>query len=890
MSRGVPICGVLYDAAMAGGWPLVGRDEETRLLAAAVTAGGGAVICGAAGVGKSRLAAEVAASLPADRHWTEPVRATRATASIPFGPYAHHLGAVGTEPLGRLEVVARVAAELVRRADGRRLLLVVDDAHLLDEGSAALTLHLVERLDAAAVVTLRQGERAHDAVQALWKEDLLLRVELDALTEEGTAALLDVMLDGPVEPAAAAEVWSRSHGNPLYVREVVRAACDQGVLGRGADGRWRWRGGLRPHQRLADVVQDRLAGLAAGPRTVVELVALGEPVPRATLAALAPADAVVEAEERGLVALSDADARLAHPLYGEVVRASVGQARRRDVLLRLAASLAHDPAELVRVATWRLEADDPDADPAEFLAAARRAMAMADDPLALRLADAALAHGAGPRAVLLRADALWFTGRAAEASGLLADLTRDAALPDDVRRDAAIVLATALCWGLGHVDAAEAVLDEAGPRLGPADAAEVRAYRASIAFFGGRVGEAAAAAEAVLVDTCAGNRARVRAITIAIAAWACQGRLAAACGAADVALEPSLALADELPEEVGDQVLARCIALMTGGLLDEADAVLRAIHDLAPEQRRRDFQAPLDLLVGRLAYLRGDLAGASARLNRAAEVFATHDPQRFAPWCHGLRALVAAQQGRADDAASSLDEAAAASNPAIRVFEADVTTAAAWMLAARGELASARRVAAATAAEAVQAGMNLAAATAWHDLARLGGPDEAAEPLAALAQEMEGPLPAAFAAHAAALAAGDGAALDEVCDAFAAMGARLFAAEAAAAAALAHRREGRMGSHVRARDRARSLTAACGGAATPTLRLLDAEAALADGLTEREREVVELAARGLSNREISERLVVSIRTVNNHLNHVYTKLGLSDRAELALALTPPPSP
>jgi DNA-binding NarL/FixJ family response regulator len=55
-------------------------------------------------------------------------------------------------------------------------------------------------------------------------------------------------------------------------------------------------------------------------------------------------------------------------------------------------------------------------------------------------------------------------------------------------------------------------------------------------------------------------------------------------------------------------------------------------------------------------------------------------------------------------------------------------------------------------------------------------------------------------------------------------------------------------------------------------------------LTEREREVATMAARGMSNREIADRLVVSVRTVEGHLYRVGHKLGLGDRGELAALL------
>jgi DNA-binding CsgD family transcriptional regulator len=53
-----------------------------------------------------------------------------------------------------------------------------------------------------------------------------------------------------------------------------------------------------------------------------------------------------------------------------------------------------------------------------------------------------------------------------------------------------------------------------------------------------------------------------------------------------------------------------------------------------------------------------------------------------------------------------------------------------------------------------------------------------------------------------------------------------------------------------------------------------------DGLTGAERRVVELAARGLSNREIAGQLVVSVNTVQTHLKHAYAKLGVSSRHQL----------
>jgi DNA-binding CsgD family transcriptional regulator len=69
-----------------------------------------------------------------------------------------------------------------------------------------------------------------------------------------------------------------------------------------------------------------------------------------------------------------------------------------------------------------------------------------------------------------------------------------------------------------------------------------------------------------------------------------------------------------------------------------------------------------------------------------------------------------------------------------------------------------------------------------------------------------------------------------------------------------------------------------GGARTPKPR----RARHPGGLTAREIEVLRLAARGLTAREIADRLYISPKTADHHIQHVYTKIGVSTRAAAAL--------
>jgi DNA-binding NarL/FixJ family response regulator len=169
---------------------------------------------------------------------------------------------------------------------------------------------------------------------------------------------------------------------------------------------------------------------------------------------------------------------------------------------------------------------------------------------------------------------------------------------------------------------------------------------------------------------------------------------------------------------------------------------------------------------------------------------------------------------------------------------------------------------------------------ALHAQCRLGGPADAAPGLRALAAEVDGPYAAAAVAHAEALAAGDAGALLAAAERLAELDALLVAVEAAGAAEAAYAEAGRQASARAAAARAGLWLARCEGARPPTL-LATPEAA---DLTPREREIALLAAAGSSSREIADRLVVSVRTVDNHLQNAYRKLGVTSRTELPGAL------
>ena len=318
-------------------WTLVGRERELATLEGLLGPDGGCVVLfGPGGVGKTRLADEIARRASTRDFAIAQARATRSSAEIPLGAIAPLLPKLGDRTVNLLNAARDALAD---RAGGRDLLLLVDDAHLLDHMSASLVHHLVVGRDARVVVTVRSGEPVSDAVTALWKEGHAERVDVGELDTGAIDALIDEALGDPVEERTRRELQKVSAGNPLALRELVLGSLGSGTLTRDGEV-WRLQGSLTLSSRLSDLVGERLAGLTDPEREALELVALGEPVAIVVLEQLVDDDTLGALEDRGLVRLGDEDgrlrARLVHPIHGEVARQQLGGMRRRRLLRRLA--------------------------------------------------------------------------------------------------------------------------------------------------------------------------------------------------------------------------------------------------------------------------------------------------------------------------------------------------------------------------------------------------------------------------------------------------------------------------------------------------------------------------------------------------------------------------
>jgi DNA-binding CsgD family transcriptional regulator len=843
------------------------------------------VLAGAAGVGKTRLASEAAKVAAGLGFATARAVASRATASIPFGPFVPFLPQAGQSAESMLGLLRQASGAIADRAgpDGR-LLLIIDDAQHLDDGSATLVHQLVQAGTCSVLASVRTPGPVPDQVTALWKDRLAERIELGTWTESQTGAVAATVLGGPVTRGAVRRLWELSRGNALYLRELLTSAVSSGALARDG-GIWAPRGALTAPERLAELIGSRLAGLPAATMAVAELLAVAEPLGLALLGKVTDPEGLEDAEAQGLVQIRQdgrrTEAWLAHPMYGEVLRHSIPRSRQRRMLATVAVAIeaagARRREDLLRLGRWQLESGGP-GDPDLLTRAARRAQEVYDLDLSARLAQAALEAGGGAEAGVILGEAKFRSGRHAEAATVLADAVALCRTDRDLAR-VANARAYLLHRKMGDAAAANAVLEEALALVTEDTARLLLLARMGFMRVAEGDPEPALAAAAPLLD-CGDDMLISQGTRICSQALALLGRGDQAVSVArrGVHIHRHAAGVTVPPEA---QMFGGIMGLLAAGRFAEAETEAAAAYQVTLAGGSQDGQATF-LFMGGLALIeRGHLAGAAGAFLDAASLCHEIDDLATLRWCQAGIAMAMAMSGDRDRAAVAAAERDAAATGAVAEFETDlIERSRAWVAASAGELSRATEILTTAADRARAAQLRVAQARLLHDLARLGQPREVAPRLAALAELTEGGYVAALAAHAAALADGGGAGIEAAARTLDALDAGLLAAEAYRAAAGAYHSEGLSRLATAAAHRAAELAAACGETATPGL----AASQVAERLTRREREVAGLAAAGASSRQIAAQLVLSVRTIDNHLQSAYVKLGVTSRAELAAAL------
>ncbi|MEP9364134.1 AAA family ATPase [Nocardioides sp. CN2-186] len=348
--------------------PLIGREDELdllrRLLDPDRTTGESLVIVGDAGLGKSRLL-DSAAEAAAQNGWTVlHSRGGRSETELAFAglhqlahgvldrsdqlPEAQRsalrtaLGLESDDEPTPLRVAVSLLSLLSAVASEAPLLLVVDDAQWVDSASLDALAFVVRRAEEEPIVLLA-GARGDVPPRSLAP---LSRLVLEPLGPRSSASLLD-SLSAPLRSSDRQEVLSQADGNPLALVELARA------LSAKPSAALRW--ALTPlplTDRLYEIYGNSLVELPANTRRALLLAAVADAGDRAVLqvaTAQVPTEDWRPAEDARLVTVDDV-VRFRHPMVRAAVYRAASTAERRDAHRTVADLLVDYPDRQV----WHL--------------------------------------------------------------------------------------------------------------------------------------------------------------------------------------------------------------------------------------------------------------------------------------------------------------------------------------------------------------------------------------------------------------------------------------------------------------------------------------------------------------------------------------------------------
>ena len=797
---------------------------------------------------------------------------TESARSIPLGAFANVIA-----PNGATDTIGYLSAARESLLDSGRLVLGVDDAHLLDPLSATLLHQLAIDGDARIVATVRAGESLPDAVTALWKDGFLQRLELQPFTKEQSVELVELALSGHLEGLSADLMWEASGGNALFLHHLVDGALEAGHLSK-VRGVWQLRGQATVTNEFATLLESRIEVLPDTVLDALNLLCLYEPIDVDILVDLAGEQAVDEAEARGLVRVSRQGrgyaVRFTHPLFGEVIRRRLGRIRSRRLRGQLVSAIKdrgeQSASDRIRLAELALDADS-DVDAELFLKGARSSILLADVAAAEQFSRSALERGGGVRAADLLARSLLWLGSFDEAEATLAAIDPDTLDEVDLLR-----------WGLtrilnfyfsaGDGERGDQVLTKLRDRLDNPDLQlivdgidAVRTMHAS------RLEETVALARRVLDSPTSHPAGLFWASFSAQRALGLMGR----------GLEMDKIVQHTRTSSSVDGLalsmagFGEVQSLLFTGRLDEAQRRAAALAEFSSPGQYMAWGMGREL-SGLVALARGRYAEAISAMEEAVAALSSDSTAAwtFPAWTGLITAY--AMLGRVSDATQAAALLNSKITPNLEVFRPMLKVAQVWVSAAEGLISEATAGALEAATYASQREQFAVEADALHAAARLGE-GAVATRLTELAADLDGPIVVLSARHARAVENGDAAELLATSAAFERLGVLAAAADAAAQASTAFAGTDDRGQAAMAAAAAHRLAVACGGLSTPAI----IAAAEPLPLTPREREVANLVAAGLTNREIGTRLTLSIRTVEGHIYRACIKLDVTDRDALA---------
>lgn len=881
---------------------VVVRDGELTEIADALRAGRSLLLVGAMGSGKTHLVDSFTASDAFYVTASERSRTHRAAALAPGTPVWVSVGASGDrsgEPLGALldvlpDVEIDVTASIgsVRRgvvealramSAGRPLIVRVEDAHLLDGLSARVLAGLARQDDLQIVATMREHGAGTSPWLQLWKDGVAQRLDVGPLSHEQVDSWLAQTLGSTVAAETRHQVWQVCAGNPLRLVEATGAAVRSGVL-RLATDVWVWSGQAPLSPRIIDVVRHEIATVGPQGRRALDLVAVARGLDRDVLERIVPAPVIDELLEQGFLSVRYRDdarawraqnaaasahsARLPHLTCGVMVSdvlievSSAGQRREMLSTLRTVQGDLESQSglELVTAVAAALECGLPET-PERIVSALHSSLMAGDCETVRRLATIALTVLPAQTPERLdvlgaRATAWRFLDQPARAMRDVAQLREEMARTEldparyvhHVVAAAEVVVAVEQYHHDDHESALRALTlarHQVESRLEsqvPVEAAlRLDVARLVVMACAGRISEVRDQAMALVTGPDAMSPHVLQLIPALVVDLNQTGRLLEAQALVQRHLGVAIAHADTRPWSVAEILSAGFLALIGLGEVEAAEGV---VGMLSAEGGPFNIERTTGHLIrGGLATLRGRWSDARAELHSANVQFEVADVIGLSAMTLVSEALMAIASG---DAAAGRDLLERARVAPSRLYSAYM----------QGEIRLLRVDASAWlhASDSLDEALALADWSSERGLHRV---------------ELDAVHRAVFALHTDGRIAAGADLLERAHTAAAVVDGRR------AQALLAHVVAMFSGDHDLIMVATREL-GACGVWLPLSLPPV--------ALTRREQEIAGLAAGGLSSKEIAERLVLSVRTVDSHLSRIFTKSGVRSRRELAAVL------
>lgn len=807
----------------------------------------GLMFAGQQGTGKTRLLQEVeneARKAGWRTLWIQPHR------SVAARPLVALTQAMASAGLGSPSSFSEAASLLGRALVQRPLFMLVDDIHLLDRVSLGVLMQVSCSKESILACTFTQGRAGDGEISALLQAGTVHRFAVSPLEDHHLAAICTSLLSQPLAYPTALIFARLADGRVTVLRELLTGAVEEQVL-QQQDGVWSC-GGRLPFRRLAEMVPPRLDGIDTAHRTALELVSLAGTLPLPVAIALSPARVWEGLESAGLIRTTAATGSLmvqpATRLLPKALTVTLPALRRRRLLQTLlevpTGTGVFQESDPVRFVLWQRElgVQLPEE---QLLDAARHAWWSDQGSTAQLLAHRAWSVSQSNDAALVLTHVLFAQGNHRQALRI----TRTMSAKE-------------------HRRPGRYAQQQPTHRIGPEPAAD--AVKAARLLCGG----SCAAAWRLVKPVVLFDEDPVKVITagsVGLAALLHMGQ-PQSCLKLEPRLDDMITRLRESGDVVCDISSIRVLLAYARGAAGERTAAVAQLRSLL----LRGAQRGNHLLAERAGIMLGLLLFEDGSVSEAHRFFASVPAHTSTDSFHSLACAGAVITATHLADGIALRRAVDAMQTAghRRGHEAQIAFAVHEHQQGATDAATSRLTKATNAA--VAAGAFGTAAKMVHLLARMDRATLGAKLCGTWTGQVGGTIDALGLAFTQAAATGQVDQVQACAEAFESTGAVLYAAEGWAVCSRLYRKAGQPRHATAASQRCTAARAGYDGRPPVLLHVVEDS----EPLTRREREVALLAASGHTDQVIAQRLVLSVRTVSNHLYSIYRKLGVPNRRAL----------